>query len=74
MTYIFKIWVPVYDAPEKFLTDNGGEFANSKFIEMAGFLNVTVKSTAGESSWSNGLIERHNLALAEMLDKVLEDT
>ena len=74
LTYIFKIWVPVYGAPEKFLTDNGGEFANSKFIEMAGFLNVTVKSIAGESSWSNGLIERHNLVLAEMLDKVLEDT
>ena len=32
--YTFKIWISVYGAPEKFLTDNGGEFANRKFIEM----------------------------------------
>ena len=32
LTYIFEIWISVYGAPEKFLTDNGGEFANSKFI------------------------------------------
>ena len=32
LTHIFKIWISVYAAPEKFLTDNGGEFANSKFI------------------------------------------
>ena len=32
LTHIFKIWISVYGAPEKFLTDNGGEFANSKFI------------------------------------------
>lgn len=74
LTFIFKIWISIYGAPQKFLTDNGGEFANSKFIDMAKALGITVKTTAGESPWSNGLVERHNLVLSEMLDKVLEDT
>ena len=74
MTYIFKIWISVYGAPEKVSTDNGGELTNSKFIEMTESLGVIVKTTAGESPWSNALIERHNSVLIEMLDKVLEDT
>ena len=41
---------------------------------MADTLGITVKTTAGESPWSNNLIEWHNLALTEMLDKVLDDT
>ena len=74
LTYIFKIWISVYGAPEKVSTDNGGELTNSKFIEMTESLGVIVKTTAGESPWSNALIERHNSVLIEMLDKVLEDT
>ena len=72
--YTFKIWISVYGSAEKFLTDNGGEFANEKFIDMCEQLGIVVKTTAAESPWSNGLVERHNLVLAEMLDKVLEDT
>ena len=41
---------------------------------MAESLGITVKTTAGESPWSNNLIEWHNLALTEMLDKILDDT
>ena len=40
---------------------------------MAESLGITVKTTA-EAPWSNGLIERHNLVLANMLNKVLDDT
>ena len=74
LTFIFKVWVSVYGAPEKFLANNGGEFANAKFIEMAESLGITVKTTAAEAPWSNRLIERHNLVLADMLNKVLDDT
>ena len=74
LTFIFKIWVSIYGAPEKFLTDNGGEFVNTKFIEMAESLGITAKTTAAETPWSNGLIERHNLVLADMVNKVLDDT
>ena len=40
LTFIFKIWVSVYGAPEKFLTDNGGEFASAKFIEITESLRI----------------------------------
>ena len=55
------------------MTDNGGEFANSKFIDMAESMNNTVKVTAAESPFSNGLVERHNFIIADMMDKVLEE-
>ena len=70
---IFKIWISVYGKPQKILTDNGGEFANSAFLEMAEQLDITVKTTAAESPWSNGVVERHNLILADMLDKITAD-
>ena len=53
--------------------DNRGEFANKKFIEMCESMNIRFMLTAAESPFSNGLVERHNLILSEMLDKTLED-
>ena len=31
---ILKIWISVYDSPEKFLTENRGEFAINNFIKL----------------------------------------
>ena len=50
---IFKSWIQIYSATETFLTDNDKEFANSKFIDMAESMNITVKVTAAESPFSN---------------------
>ena len=36
-------------------------------------LNIELKSTAAESVWSNGMVERHNGILANMMEKVLND-
>ena len=71
---LFQIWISVYGSTEKFLTDNGGEFANAKFINVGEKFGIAIKTTAAYSPWSNGMIERHNLTLANMLDKVLSDT
>ena len=71
---ILKIWISVYGTPEKFLVDNGGEFANAEFINLAEQFGITIKTTAAESPWSNGIVERHNLTIANMLDKVLHET
>ena len=71
---IFNCWRQIYGSVEKFLTDNGGEFANSKFLEMRESMNIRVITAAAESPFSNGLIERYNLIISEMLDKTLEDT
>ena len=70
---IFKIWIQTYGAPEKFLTDNGGDFANRQLLEMCEAINITVNVTAAESPFSNVLVKRHNMIIANMLDKILED-
>ena len=40
---------------------------------MCKAINITVKVTAAESPFSNGLVERHNFIIADMMDKTLEE-
>ena len=70
----FQIWIAVYGSPQKVLVDNGGEFANDDFLKMTEALGINVQTTAAESPWSNGIVERHNQTLATMMDKIIEDT
>ena len=70
---VFKYWISYFGAPKMFLTDNGGEFDNENFRDMAQNLNMIIKTTAAESPWSNGLNERHNGILGETVIKTLED-
>ena len=74
MEHIFRIWITVYGTPQKSLTDNGGEFAKSELLEMADHLSVTVHTTAAESPWSNGVVERNNQILTHMMDKIITET
>ena len=64
---IFKIWISVYGSAEKFLTDN------DSFIQLCENFGITVKTTATELTWSNGLVERHNLILSDILYKILHE-
>ena len=67
---LIKCWISIFGPPGKFMVDNGGEFANSEFIELAESMNVRIVPTPAFSPWSNGLVERHNATLAEILHKV----
>ena len=69
-----KHWVRPFGCPGKLLSDNGREFNNDLFRELASLLNVELLSTAAESPWSNGITERHNALLEEMVKKVIEET
>ena len=70
-----QVWVSVYGAPEVGVyTDNGGEFNSQIFRDMAENLNMSVKTTAGYSPWSNGIVERHNATLTETLHKIRENS
>ena len=71
---LFRVWVTIYGTPEKLLTDNGGEFNNSEVREACERLNIRVKTTAAESAWSNGMVERHHLVIAEMIRKTMAET
>ena len=71
---IFKIWIAYFGCPDKFFSDNGGEFWNDVYTEMAEKMNVTIETTAAESPFSNGIVERHNGTLYEAFQKTLKDT
>ena len=71
---IFKNFIAIFGSVDKYLTDNGGEFVNQEFLEKCEKFNINIKTTPAESPWSNGMVERHNAVIANMLDKVLADT
>ena len=58
-----------FRTPKKLFSDNGGEFNNEQFHSMCKAMNSTVKTTAAESPWSNGLCEPHIAIMADMLTK-----
>ena len=70
---IVKCWIGIFGPPQKILSDNGGEFASPAFIELAESMNIRVLTTAAYSPWSNGLVERHNATLSEMLHKIMAE-
>ena len=71
---ILKPWISYFGYPQRFLADNGGEFANEEYREMCETFSIEVAKAAAESPWSNGLCERHNEVLKESVRKVMEDT
>ena len=74
MTNFLKSWIAIFGSPRKVLSDNGGEFANQKFMDMCENLNINFQTTAAESPWSNGLVERHNAIIGETVAKIVEHT
>ena len=72
--HLFRTWISIFGAPSKFFSDNGGECSNEDYNEMCNSYNITIKKTAAESSFSNGLMERHNAILEEMLLKICKES
>ena len=68
--HIFKIWVSVFGPPSSHFSDDGAELNDEEFREMCEAMNIVVKTTAGWAPWSNGLCERHNEVLSEMMIKL----
>lgn len=63
-------WISVHGAPQRLYSDNGGEFNIEEIRDMAENFNIETKTTAGYSPWSNGLLERHNQTLTEIVQNV----
>ena len=68
---IFKHWIAIFGTPNFFLSDNGGEFNNELFREMGRHLNINIRTTAAESPWSNGIVEKQNGVIGNMMEKVM---
>ena len=73
INFMFRNWICIFGPPDRFLSDNGGEFANQEMMDMAEAFNINLVTTAAESPWANGLCERYNAVLGEMTYKILED-
>ena len=71
---ILTNWIRIFGHPKYFLWDNGGEFDNNDTKELCEKFNIHIKTTAAESPWSNGLCERANAILQNMVLKVMEDS
>ncbi len=70
---VLKTWISYFGQPQRFLADNGGEFANEEYKSMCEMFNIEMAKTAAESPWSNGLCERHNGVIEESIRKVMEE-
>ena len=71
---VFQHWISVFGHAKKFSVDNRGEFCNEEFITFCENLNIRICTTAAESPWSNGLVERHNTVLGLTISKTMNDT
>lgn len=69
-----EYWIRIFGSPGSFLTDNGGEFINDDMLRYAEQFNITLKTTAAESAWSNGLCEKHNGIIADLIHKIMADS
>ena len=69
-----QCWISDIGAPRKVLSDNGKEFDNAEFRDMCENFNITVMTTPAYSPWCNGICERHNAILSDILLKVRKDT
>ena len=70
---IFGMWISIFGCPQEFCSDNGGEFDNEQFRDMGDAMSIKVNTTGAYSPWANGLCERYNRVLGEMIDKILEE-
>ena len=70
---LFVSWITIFGAPKRILTDGGGEFNNAEMRALGEAFNIKIITTAAESPWSNGVCERLNGVLGNLVMKILDD-
>lgn len=71
---LFLSWITIFGPPKKLISDNGGEFNSGDMRELGEAFNVKVMTTAAESPWSNGVVERLNGVIGNLVSKIIDDT
>ena len=71
---IFTNWITIFGQPKKILSDNGCEFNNSIMRELGDKFGIKILTTAAESPWSNGICERLNGVLSNLVNKILHES
>ena len=70
---LFVSWITIFGAPKKILTDGGGEFNNAEMRALGEAFSIKMITTAAESPWSNGVCERLNGVLGNLVRKILDE-
>ena len=65
-------WISLFGSPMKIFGDNGGEFSSEEQTDFCENFNIKISTSAAEFPWSNGICERHNAILTELLLKIKE--
>src|SRR5215469_9827209 len=55
---VAEIWIRIFGAPQRILTDCGREFQNEEMKRFCEVFGIEKISTAAESPWSNGACEK----------------
>lgn len=71
---VFQSWIATFGAPGKILTDNGCEFNNEDMRTLGEAFNIKIMTTAAESPWSNGVCERLNAVIGDIVRKIMADS
>ena len=68
-----RFWISLFGPPKTVFTDNGGEFVAEAIYDVCAAFNIKQDTTPGYSPWSNGLCERQNQILTQMIHKVKDE-
>ena len=68
---LVKYWILRFGPPRGIHVDNGREFKNGELRNLCQRHGIRIFPTTPYSPWSNGLCERHNGVISEMLDKTM---
>ena len=69
-----KYCINLFGSPNVVFSGNGGEFLSKEFIDFCETFIMKVKTAAAEARWSNGICERHNVIITDIILKVRNDT
>ncbi len=63
-------WIAAdFGPPKKVLVDNGGEFDNEEYKELADQFNLEICTTAAYSPWSNDMNKRNHYIMNVCVQK-----
>ena len=68
---ITKIWILRFGPPDKIRSDNGKEFSNQIMLSLSEQYGIRLCPTSPYSPWSNGVCERHNAIIWDMVSKTI---
>ena len=68
---MFRGWIKRYGCPQEIHSDQGAQFESQLFLEMCKFLQINKTRTTSYHPQSDGMVERLNRTIKDMLSKYI---